>query len=613
MIGRADPDRVTMAWRIADRTGKIFIDHNMNRQGANIAAAYPLRPEPRAPVSTPLTWDEVEAGGFEPQDFRIDNVWERFAEVGDRWAPVREGPYNDLAPAMEALGVEPEEDPSGPLPRTASSAVAAKTSDEIALASKDPALFEYVRRREFGAEGTTEPAPGEDVGTGNVVRDPQAPGDAAALRRPARARRGAALVGGPEGPPDHQGRQTPGGPDRGPPARIREVRGHHPRGPLRSRRGAHLRRRLVRTGGVDRHEGLVPAPRPAVPEPRVPLRQDTDGLARVPRERADRPADRLAAVVPPMLAEGGHQAFDDDGWWFEPKLDGIRCLAELSTGETVLRSRTGRVVTDTYPELHMIHELIDEVNAVIDGEIVAVDADGKNSFEVLQQRMNLVNPREIDRARTRSPSRSWCSTCCGSTGATSRGCRSRSGASSSATSWRRTHGCTSRPTSSVKGSVMFEAAKAQQLEGVVAKRLGSPYVPGRRTDAWRKIKVRHTQDCVVLGFTPGQGGRGETFGALLLGAYVDGELQWVGQVGSGFTDALLAGVLEQLGGLVRDEPAVEELRSAKGAVFVDPKLVCEVTYLEMTKSTRKMRAPVFLRMREDKLPEDCVLERPISG
>ena len=107
-----------------------------------------------------------------------------------------------------------------------------------------------------------------------------------------------------------------------------------------------------------------------------------------------------------------------------------------------------------------------------------------------------------------------------------------------------------------EGSVMFEAAKAQQLEGVVAKRLGSPYVPGRRTDAWRKIKVRQTQDCVVLGFTPGQGGRGETFGALLVGAYVDGELHWVGQVGSGFTDALLAGVLEQLGGLVRDEPAV---------------------------------------------------------
>src|SRR5918992_4101112 len=71
MIARADPDRVTMAWRVADRAGKVFIDHNMNRQGANIAAVYSLRPEPRATVSTPLTWDEVEAGGFEPSDFRI--------------------------------------------------------------------------------------------------------------------------------------------------------------------------------------------------------------------------------------------------------------------------------------------------------------------------------------------------------------------------------------------------------------------------------------------------------------------------------------------------------------------------------------------------------------
>ena len=86
---KADPDRVTMAWKIANRAGKVFIDHNMNRQGANIAAAYSLRPEPRAPVSTPLTWDEVSEGGFEPQDFRIDNVWDRFAERGDLFAGVR--------------------------------------------------------------------------------------------------------------------------------------------------------------------------------------------------------------------------------------------------------------------------------------------------------------------------------------------------------------------------------------------------------------------------------------------------------------------------------------------------------------------------------------------
>ncbi len=314
-----------------------------------------------------------------------------------------------------------------------------------------------------------------------------------------------------------------------------------------------------------------------------------------------------------MLAEGGHQAFDDDGWWFEPKLDGIRCLAELSTGETILRSRTGRDVTAQYPELHMIHELVDEVNAVIDGEIVAFDAEGKNSFEALQSRMNLVNPREIERVRKRLPvtlvafDLLWLD--------------GRDVTGLSLEQRRELLGYVVeeddrlRLTAHVagEGKAMVEAAKAQQLEGVMAKRLGSPYVPGKRTDAWRKIKLRQTQDCVILGFTPGQGGRGATFGALLVGAYDEDRLRWVGQVGSGLTESLLERLLADLQDLVRPDPAVEELRKAKGAVFVEPKLVCEVAYLEMTKSTGKMRAPVFLRMRDDKAPEDCILERPIRG
>ena len=105
----------------------------------------------------------------------------------------------------------------------------------------------------------------------------------------------------------------------------------------------------------------------------------------------------------PMLAEGGWEAFDDDGWWFEPKLDGIRCLADLATGETILRTRRGRDVTAQYPELHMVHELVDQVNAVIDGEIVAFDERGRNSFEALQQRMNLQGQRAIARASKQIP------------------------------------------------------------------------------------------------------------------------------------------------------------------------------------------------------------------
>ena len=610
MIGRADPDHVTMAWRVADRSGKIFIDHNMNRQGANIAAAYSLRPEARAPVSTPLTWDEVAEGGFEPQDFRIDNVWDRFAEVGDRWAPVREGPYNDLAPAMEALGVEPEPDPGGPLPRTAAKAVADKTSDEVALASKDPALFEYVRRREFGTAGTTEPAPGEAVGTGNsfVIHKHRA----TRLHYDVRLERDGGLPSWavPKGLPTTKGDKRLAVQTEVHPLEYGSFEGTIPEGHYGAGEV-----RIFDDGWYEPIEWTDTKVSFRLHGRRYPglefhfVKTRTDWLAFL----ASAQTARLPASPPrfaPMLAEGGHTAFDDDGWWFEPKLDGIRCLAELSTGETILRTRTGRDASAQYPELHMIHELVDQVNAVIDGEIVAVDAEGKNSFEVLQQRMNLANPREIQRARTRIPVSIVVFDLLWLDGHDLTGLaleQRRELLTAVVEEDDRLHVTTHVVGD---GTVMFEAAKAQQLEGVVAKRIGSTYLPGRRTDAWRKIKATQTQDCVILGFTPGQGGRNDTFGALLVGAYDDGALRWIGQVGSGFTGAVLDTVLAQLREIVRDTPVVDDLRSVKGATFVEPKLVCEVEYLEITKSTSKMRAPVFKHMRPDKLPEDCVLERP---
>ena len=117
---------------------------------------------------------------------------------------------------------------------------------------------------------------------------------------------------------------------------------------------------------------------------------------------------------------------------------------------------------------------------------------------------------------------------------------------------------------------------------------------------------------MVLGWTPGQGGRAGTFGALLVGAYDDGELLWIGQVGTGFTQQTLERLMAALEPLVRTTPATDDraLAKVKGARFVEPVLVCEVEYLEITKSTKKMRAPSFKGVRGDKAPEDCILERP---
>ena len=267
----------------------------------------------------------------------------------------------------------------------------------------------------------------------------------------------------------------------------------------------------------------------------------------------------------PMLAEGGWEPFDDPGWWFEPKFDGIRCLAELSTGQTVLRTRTGRDATAQYPEIHMIHELVDQVNAVIDGEIVAFDEDGKNSFEVLQQRMNLANPREIDRARKRIPvalvafDLLWLD----GRDTTALGLEERRELLDLVVEQDERLQIVTHVEGD--GVALVDAARAQALEGVVAKRRGTPYVPGKRTDAWRKIKLQEHA-----------GLRGPRLHARPGGPQRDvrraprgrvrrrRSLRWVGQVGSGFTDGMLTTVLDLLRPLVRPDPPIDDSGTGAG-------------------------------------------------
>jgi bifunctional non-homologous end joining protein LigD len=620
LIKGADPDRVTMAWKIADRTGKIFIDHNMNRSGANISAAYSVRPEPVPSVSTPLTWDEVFEGGFEPGDFRIDNVWERFERAGDLFDGVRTEAA-DLTAALESLGVDP--DPAGdaarpdadaPLPRTAARSVEGRTSEEIAAASKDPALFEYVRRRDFGPEGTTEPAPGDVAPGGNsfVIHKHRA----TRLHYDVRLERDGALPSWavPKGLPIAKGDKRLAVQTEVHPLEYGAFEGTIPEGHYGAGEV-----RIFDDGTYEPIDWTDTKVSFVLHGRRYPglefhfVKTRTDWLAFL----ASAQSAPLIGAPPrfePMLADGGWEAFDDPAWWFEPKLDGIRCVAELTTGETVLRTRTGRDATSQYPELHMVHELLDQVNAVIDGEIVSLDEAGRPSFEVLQQRMNLSGQRAIARAAKTTPVSLVVFDLLWLDGHDTTGLPLEQRRELLELITEQDHRLQITAHVAGDGEALARQARELGLEGVMAKRLGSAYTPGRRGPDWRKIKLMNTQDCVVLGWTPGKGGRAGSFGALLVGAIVDGELRWVGQVGSGFTERMLEDLMAQLEPLVRPEPPIEDagLAAVKGATFVHPELVCEVQYLEMTKSTRKMRAPSFRGMRPDVPPEDCVLE-PLAG
>ncbi|HET9671455.1 MAG TPA: non-homologous end-joining DNA ligase, partial [Actinomycetota bacterium] len=614
MIARADKERVTMAWRVADRAGKVFIDHNMNRQGANIAAAYSLRPEPGATVSTPLTWDEVLEGGFEPHDFRIDNVWERFAERGDLFEGVRAGAV-DLSAAFEALDVKVEDDGTragAPLPRTAAPRLATKTSEEIVAESRDPELYEYVRRREFGEEGTTEPAPGEAVGTGTsfVIHKHRA----TRLHYDVRLERDGGLPSWavPKGLPTVKGERRLAVQTEVHPLEYGSFEGTIPEGHYGAGEV-----RIFDDGWYEPLEWTDAKVSFRLHGRRYPglefhfVKTRTDWLAFLASAQSA-PLIASPPKLQPMLAEAGGEPFDDPRWRFEPKLDGIRALATMETGGTALSTRRGRDVTYQYPDLHMIHELVDQVNAVLDGEIVAVDGEGKASFEVLQQRMNLQHEREIKRASSQIPVSYVVFDLLWLDGRDVTGLGLEERRELLELIVEEDHRLQLMTYVDEAGTAFVQGARKLGLEGVVAKRKGSAYVQGRRSPDWRKIKLISTQDCVILGWTPGLGGRSTSFGALLVGAIDGGALRWVGQVGTGFTQRTLEKVMEQLEPIVRPTPPIDDpaLAKVKGARFVEPQVVCEVEYLEYTKSTGKMRAPSFRGLRTDKAPEDCLLEPP---
>ncbi len=299
--------------------------------------------------------------------------------------------------------MQAEEPRPGPLPRTAAPSTRAKTAEEIAAASKDPKLMEYVRRRDFDA--TPEPAPGDlpEAAAGNsfVIQKHRA----TALHYDVRLERDGALPSWavPKGLPLAKGDKRLAVRTEDHPLEYGSFEGTIPEGHYGAGEV-----RIFDDGWYEPIEWTDAKVSFKLHGRRYPglefhfVKTRQNWLAFLASAQ-DAPLIPAPPRYQPMLAEGGWDPFDDPGWWFEPKMDGIRCLAELGTGETTLRTRTGREATAQYPELHMIHELVDQVNAVIDGEIVAFDEDGRNSFETLQQRMNLTGEREIKRIAKQIP------------------------------------------------------------------------------------------------------------------------------------------------------------------------------------------------------------------
>jgi len=595
---------------------------------------FSLRPEAGATVSMPVTWDEVEAGEVRPQDFTIRTVWDRLAEWGSPGKEPFAGlltDHQDIGSALEALGVargssdgESRENgandeegvrtaaakpPSSPSP---SPRLSARSAEAIAR-SKDPKLDQYLSMRTLGDAGSPEPAGGaaSDGGNAFVIQKH----DATRIHYDLRLERDGVMVSWavPKGLPAVKGERHLAVHVEDHPMEYNTFEGtipsgHYGAGEVRiwdhgtyeaiewTDRKVSFRLHGERYEGEEYH--LIKTGR-----------GPNDWLVLMASASVEEPPKRPPAFKP-MMAEVGAKAFDSPDWVFEPKLDGVRALVYLEMNSVRLISRTGRDQTAQYPELGRIFERVTAQNAVLDGEVVAFDSAGRPSFQRLQQRMNLAAPSEVQRMRREVPVQLFVFDILWLDGEDLTGLPWTERRALLEEVVVRGKGIDVTLAVPEHGKALWESAKERGLEGVIAKRASSRYQPGRRSPDWKKMKVLNQDEFVLLGWTPGQGGRGASFGALLLGAYVDGELRWVGQVGTGFTDRSLQDLMRRLEPLRIDQPPINdpELKKLRGATFVKPELVASVEYLQVTDGGRKLRAPSFKGLRDDVAPEDCVLD-----
>jgi bifunctional non-homologous end joining protein LigD len=319
----------------------------------------------------------------------------------------------------------------------------------------------------------------------------------------------------------------------------------------------------------------------------------------------------LPELISPMLATSADKLPPGDrDWSYEYKWDGVRAVVYVDGGRIRTLSRTDRDVTASYPELRGLGEALGSLQAVLDGEIVALDEAGRPSFEALQPRMNTAEPSRVRRLAESIPVTYMIFDLMHLDGHS---------ALEVPYSDRRLlleglelvgpHWATA-PAETGGGAAVLEAARNAGLEGVVAKRLDSPYRPGRRDPSWVKVKNFRSQSVVIGGWATGQGHLDAGLGALLLGIPGPGGLTYVGRVGTGFSEADRAALLGQLSGLVRGtspfDGAVPRSEAA-GVTWVEPQLVGEVRYSEWTR-TGRLRQPSWRGLRTDQRPEEVVLE-----
>ncbi|MFM7855799.1 MAG: non-homologous end-joining DNA ligase, partial [Flammeovirgaceae bacterium] len=556
------------------RKGRVLIDIYRIRSGQSIVSPYSLRGRVGAPVSMPVTWQELEKVKS-PTEFTITNALSLVTERGDAW----EG--------MDAFAVEIH---------THRTTFVAKELPNHAKRKTPAQLESYEKKRNF--KKTPEPKAEVDISGGNnfVVHRHHA----SHLHYDLRLEQDGVLKSWavPRGLPPYPGVKRLAVQTEDHPMKYLTFDGTIPKGQYGGGEmwiyalGKYQVTKEKKDGFYFRLNS-----KEINAEYRIHKMKQKEWLL----ERVDEPqVNFLKNEIQPMLSDSAEKPPRGDDYFYEVKWDGIRALIALEDGNIKIKTRNQLDVTAQFPELTKADKSFRASCGLFDAEIVCLDKLGRPEFKKVIQRMQQNGTTSIDRLSKAQPVNCYVFDCLYLDGRSlvNEPLQKRR-------EWLRDAIKTDSPyrLSEVEedGESLFKAAKVHDLEGIMAKRKDGKYLIGKRSNLWLKIKVRQTAECVIIGFTQGKGDRLTTFGALQLAERKGDELHYRGKVGTGFDDATMKGIVKDLQKLAnKKKPSLKggKIVDEKITTWVEPKLMAELSYARLTQD-EMFREPVFVRLRPD--------------
>jgi bifunctional non-homologous end joining protein LigD len=569
------PDTLTLQIKKDARKGRVLVDIFRIRSGQSIVSPYSLRGRKGAPVSMPLTWEEL-VQLKSPQDYNIHTALQKVIADGDAWE------------AFSAYAVELH---------THRKKTTAKAKKLPASAKhKSPEQLEtYAKKRDF--EVTPEPEARLVDGGGNrfVIHRHHA----SRLHYDLRLEQDGVLKSWavPKGMPPHPGVKRLAVQTEDHPMEYLTFDGRIPKGQY----GAgemwiySLGKYQITK---DKKDGFYfkLSSKEVNGEYRIHKMKEKEWLL----ERVDQPQlNYLHDNILPMLSANNDKPPKGDNHIFEMKWDGIRALISLEDGQVRIRTRKQHDVTAQFPELLAGDKAFRATNGLFDAEIVCLDQEGKPIFKKVINRLMSTGETNIQKLTKTNPVYCYVFDCLYLDG--------RPLINEPLLKRKEWLKDAIRPDTPYRvsefmedGQSLFEAARVHALEGIMAKQKDSKYFPGKRSDCWLKIKVRQTAECVIIGYTKGKGDRGETFGALQIAEQVGDELHYRGKVGTGFDDALIKEILKALRNVkeLKKPPTTGAFVDPKITTWVEPLVIAEIGYAKLTPD-HMFREPVFVRLRQD--------------